>query len=89
MLPFASAFLRSLRGDEILVECHLLSAAREWRRLVPVADVVFADVLAADVMRRARARRLREFRFLKDDVIERLRKALGTVAPRTASPRRG
>ena len=34
VLPFASVFLRSLRGHEIVVETKLLSATREWKRLV-------------------------------------------------------
>ena len=50
VLPFASVFMRSLRGDEILVEPRLFSATKEWRRLVKAADMVFADGLSADAV---------------------------------------
>jgi DNA-binding transcriptional regulator YhcF (GntR family) len=81
VIPFASVFLRSLRGDETLVEARLLSAAREWRRLLPAADLVFADVLAAPVVRRYKPRRFREVRILNDPVVARLREALTFVVP--------
>jgi DNA-binding transcriptional regulator YhcF (GntR family) len=82
VLPFASVFLRSLRGDEILVETRLLAAAREWKRLVKVADLVFADSLSAPIVRAAGARRLREIRVVQLSSLERLRDALTIVVPR-------
>ena len=82
VLPFASVFMRSLRGDEILVEPRLLSATKEWRRLVKAADMVFADGLSADAVRRAGARKLREFRVVTDAAVARLKKALTVVVPR-------
>jgi hypothetical protein len=82
VLPFASVFMRSLRGDEILVEPRLLSATKEWRRLVKAADMVFADGLSADPVRRAGARKLREFRVVTGAAVARLKKALTVVVPR-------
>jgi len=85
VLPFASVFLRSLRGDDIHVEVRLLSAAREWRRLVAAADFVLADVLASAAVRAARPRRLREVRMLSPSALGRLREALTVVVPRRDS----
>lgn len=81
LLQIVGAVAGSLRGDEILVETHLLSRRAEWRRLVPVADVVFADALAARVVREARPRRLRELRLLGERDLARIRKALSIAAP--------
>jgi hypothetical protein len=81
MLPFASVFMKSLRGDDLLVEARLLSAAREWRRLVRAADLVLADMLSADTVRKAGAKRLRVVRVLSDEVLIRLREALTIIAP--------
>jgi hypothetical protein len=92
VLPFASVFMRSLRGDEILVEPRLLAATKEWRRLVKAADMVFADSLSADTLRRAGARKLREFHVVTAAAVARLKKALTVVIPRkepAAKPRRG
>ena len=82
VLPFASVFLRSLRGDEVLVETRLLSAAREWKRLVKIADLVFADSLSSATVRAAGARHLREIRVVQLSSLERLRDALTIVVPR-------
>jgi GntR family transcriptional regulator len=82
VLPFASVLMRSLRGDEILVEPRLFSATKEWRRLVKHADMVFADGLSADAVRRAGARKLRQFRVVTDAAVDRLKKALTLVVPR-------
>ena len=83
--------MRSLRGDEILVEPRLFSATKEWRRLVKAADMVFADGLSADTVGRAGARKLRQFRVVTDAAVERLKKALTLVVPRRdpAAKRRG
>jgi GntR family transcriptional regulator len=92
VLPFASVVMRSLRGDEILVEPRLFSATKEWRRLVKAADMVFADGLSADTLRRAGARKLREFRVVTDAAVARLKQALTVVVPRkepAPKPRRG
>jgi DNA-binding transcriptional regulator YhcF (GntR family) len=76
LLQIAGAFVGGLRGDEVLVETRLLSRRAEWRRLVPVADVVFADALAAPAVRESHPRRLREVRLLGEKDLARVRKAL-------------
>jgi GntR family transcriptional regulator len=82
VLPFASVFLRSLRGDEVLVETRPLSATREWRRLAPAADLVFADTLSSHSVREAGSRRVREVRVVPRRALDRLREALTVVTPR-------
>ena len=57
-----------------------LSAAREWRALLPAADLVVADVLAAAVVRTARPRSLLEIRLLAPECLERLRPLLAGPA---------
>ena len=81
-IPFASVLLRSLRGDEILVEARLLHEARDWRRLLRAADLVFADVLCSAVVKRARPRSFQEVRVVPAPMLERLREALTVVVPR-------
>jgi DNA-binding transcriptional regulator YhcF (GntR family) len=76
LLQIAGAFVGGLRGDEVLVETRLLSRRVEWRRLVPVADVVFADALSTPAVREAHPRRLREIRLLGEKDLARVRKAL-------------
>jgi GntR family transcriptional regulator len=88
VLPFASVLMRSLRGDEILVEPRLFSATKEWRRLVKAADMVFADGLSADAVSRAGARKLRQFRVVTDAAVERLKKALTLVVPKSEAKRK-
>jgi DNA-binding transcriptional regulator YhcF (GntR family) len=88
VLPFASVFLRSLRGDEVLAETHLLSAAREWKRLVKAADLVLADALSAEAVRRAGARRVREVRVVPEQALARLRDALTVVVPGDSARKR-
>jgi pyruvate-formate lyase-activating enzyme len=85
VLPFASVFLRSLRGDEVLVETKLLSAPREWKRLARVADLVLTDALSTTAARAAGARRVREVRVVQPSSLERLRDALTIVVPRSES----
>jgi GntR family transcriptional regulator len=83
VLPFASVLVRSLRGDDVLVESRLLAARPEWQRLLRAADAVFADALAYETLKKARPRRLREIRFLPPAVLARLREALTIVGPRS------
>lgn len=85
VLPFAHVFLRSLRGDEILVETHLLAASRDWKRLVRVADLVLTDALSTDAARAAGGRRVREIRVVQPAALARLRDALTIVVPRAAA----
>jgi DNA-binding transcriptional regulator YhcF (GntR family) len=83
ILPFATVLLRALRGEDVLAEVKLLARMREWKRVLPVADLVLADVLAADALRPLRPRRMREFRVLSPAALKRLRESLGPiVAPR-------
>jgi DNA-binding transcriptional regulator YhcF (GntR family) len=82
VLPFATVLMRSLRGDELHVETHLLEATRGWRRLVPAADLVFADALSVAAVRKGRPRRLQEVRFASPLVLGRLQDALAVVVPR-------
>jgi len=89
VLPFASVFLRSLRGDEIHVEVRLRSQTREWRRLVAAADCVLVDVLSAGTVGGAGPRRLREVRMLSPSTLSRLRDALTVVVPDGDSRARG
>jgi GntR family transcriptional regulator len=85
VLPFAHVFLRSLRGDELLVETRLLAETREWKRLVRVADLVMTDALSTEPARAAGARKLREVRVVQPAALERLRDALTIVVPRLVS----
>jgi DNA-binding transcriptional regulator YhcF (GntR family) len=89
VLPFATTFLRSLRGDDIHVEARLLAASREWRRLVAAADFVLTDILATKQVRAARPRRLREVRMLSASALAHLRDALTVVVPRGELRTRG
>ena len=83
MLPFASVLVRSLRGDDVLVESRLLADAHEWQRLLRAADAVFADALAYEAVKKAKPRRLREIRFLPPHGLARLREAPSNVVPRS------
>jgi GntR family transcriptional regulator len=85
VLALATVLLRSLRGDDLLVEARPLAAAREWRRLVKAADAVFADALCLDALRRTKPRRLREARFVAPTTLDRIRDSLTIVVPRSTS----
>jgi DNA-binding transcriptional regulator YhcF (GntR family) len=87
VLPFASVLLRSIRGEDALVEARLLSQTREWRRLAAAADLIFADALSVEALRRVRPRKLREFRLITPAALDRLRDALTVVVPRTKAAR--
>ena len=82
VLPFATTLIRSLRGDEVLVEGRVLSDVRGWKRLVAAADVVFADVLSEKAVRGARPRRLQPFRVLEPAALARVTSAAQTAAKR-------
>ncbi len=89
VIPFASVLLKSLRGHDAVVEVRPLSDSEGWLRLVPAADLVLADALSVEVVRRARPRRLREFRVVAAGVLDRLRQALTTVVAPPVAPARG
>jgi DNA-binding transcriptional regulator YhcF (GntR family) len=80
VLKLAGGFVSGLRGDQILVETRLASPRTEWRRLIGIADVVFADVVALPEVRRAGPRRLRELRLLGEHDLVRIRAALPAAA---------
>ena len=86
VLPFASVFLRSLRGDEVLVETRLLSAPQEWKRLIKAADLVLADALSIAAVRKTAPRHVREMRVVPQSALARLREALTAVVPKAAGP---
>jgi GntR family transcriptional regulator len=79
-LKLVSVLVRSLRGDAVLVEARPLSRTREWRRLVPAADLVLADALSLESVRRARPRRLLEVRAIPGEILDRLGELLGPPA---------
>jgi GntR family transcriptional regulator len=81
LLRYAEVFLRTLRGDDLVVETHLLSAPRAWRRVAPAADLVLADALAVDAVRKVRPRRVHEIRVVSETALLRLREALTIIAP--------
>jgi DNA-binding transcriptional regulator YhcF (GntR family) len=85
ILPFATVLLRALRGDDLHAEVKLLSRSREWKRLLPVADLVLADALAADALRPLRLRRMREFRVLSEAALSRLRRSLPAMVTRPSA----
>jgi GntR family transcriptional regulator len=87
VLPFASVLVRSLRGDELLVEARLLQATAEWQRLIGAADAVFADAIALPQVRRFKPRRLREVRFLSPAILDRLRASLSIIVPQSGAAR--
>jgi DNA-binding transcriptional regulator YhcF (GntR family) len=79
VLSFARALVGGLRGDELLVETHRLERRAQWRRLAPVADLVFADALALEPVRQAGPRRLRALRLLGETELRRIRKYLSVI----------
>jgi GntR family transcriptional regulator len=87
LLPFAEVLVRSLRGDEVVVQAHLARNTRAWKRVAPVADLVLADALARPAVARVRPRRLREIRVVPDAALARLRDALTVVIPRDVASR--
>ena len=88
VLRFASVLLRSMRGDDLVIEVKDLAAPREWQRLVRVADLVVVDATAAETVKLARPKRLLEMRLLKPATIERMREALVEVVPEALAPDR-
>ncbi len=88
VLPFASTLIKSLRGDDVLVEARPLSARGDWQRLLRAADVVFADVLAYPEVRRGGPRRVREVRFVPRPVLDKLLAELTVVVARRKGGKR-
>lgn len=82
VLPFAEVLVKSLRGADIHVETFRLSEQASWRRVAPVADLVFADALAARQVLEARPKKLKEFRMVDEAAFARIRRALTAAVPR-------
>jgi hypothetical protein len=83
-LPFAAKIISSLRGDEVLVETHLIGD-RGWRRLCPAADLVLTDGLSLARVTAAGPRRVHEVRVLPQRSLLRIQRALGAaLTPRAA-----
>jgi hypothetical protein len=76
VLPFADKLIRSLRGDDLLVETRSLRDRRDWKRLLPAADLVFADALSVEAVRQVRARGVQPFRVLSPESLARLTRAV-------------
>lgn len=83
VLPFADKLVRSLRGDDLLVETRLLRD-RTWRRLLPAADLVFVDALSAEAVSRNRPRGVLAFRVLGDSALARVARAARVALATTA-----
>jgi DNA-binding transcriptional regulator YhcF (GntR family) len=79
--PFAEVFMKSLRGDAIHIEARPLSASREWRRLMPAADLVVGDARSVEVLRKLHPRRLLEIRLVAQSSLARLARVLPVAAP--------
>lgn len=82
VLPVATVMIKILRGDDLHVETHLVSASRAWRRIAGAADVVFADALSVEAVANAKPRRLREFRITTEAALDRLRRTITVIVPR-------
>jgi len=85
LLPFADVHLKTLVGGTLRVTTRPVTASREWRQLLPVADLVLVDVLSAGPVRLERRQRVSEFRLLAPETIERVKRLLAARDP--ASPR--
>jgi DNA-binding transcriptional regulator YhcF (GntR family) len=90
VLPFADVFLRSLRGDEILVETRALATADDWQRLLPAADLVLVDACSEPIVRALRPRRVQRINVISRAALERLRAIVSTLPePLPATRHRG
>jgi DNA-binding transcriptional regulator YhcF (GntR family) len=80
-LEYARTLVHSLRGADLLVEARVLAATREWRRLLPAADLVVTDRIAAVRVEAARPRRLHVVRLIGEQTAARLREVATIVVP--------
>jgi DNA-binding transcriptional regulator YhcF (GntR family) len=88
ILPFADVFLRSLRGDDVLVETRALATASEWQRLLPAADLVLVDACSEAAVLKARPRRVQKISVVSRAALDRLRAVAGSL-PEAVSPGSG
>ncbi len=85
ILPFALKYFHSLRGDELLIEAHLVRDEVAWRRLLPAADLVVVDAVSHEIVRRAAPRQLFEARLIEHSLASRLEDALVVVGLKLAA----
>lgn len=76
ILPFAEVYLKTIVGGVLRVSTRPLTATRDWRNLLPIADLVLADVVALEPLRAVRPQRLLGLRLLSPETIDRLRPLL-------------
>jgi DNA-binding transcriptional regulator YhcF (GntR family) len=80
VVTYARTSLHSLRGHDVVIECHGLKGRRSWMRVVGMADLVLADVVAfPDVQ--AHSSRVRELRLLSPETLEKVQAFLSLPAP--------
>lgn len=82
VLPVATVVIKTMRGDDVHVETHLVSASKAWRRIASAADVVFADALSVEEVAKAKPKRLREVRITTEAALDRLRRTITVIVPR-------
>ncbi len=75
VLPYAREFLEGLRGDDLVVQCHRLSLAKEWFRTAPTANLVFADIRSVATLADYR-RKLQVFRLTGPKAVSTIRAGL-------------
>jgi DNA-binding transcriptional regulator YhcF (GntR family) len=88
VLRYTRWVIDSTRGDDLIVNGHLLSEAAEWRAAAPAADVVFADALSVDALRRVAGRRVHEYRLLSEESRATIHQHLAFPIPALPEPRR-
>jgi DNA-binding transcriptional regulator YhcF (GntR family) len=87
VLTYARAWLQSLRGHDVVVECHALKSRRHWQRLAPVADLTLADVLSWPTVQPLTANGS-ELRLLSPRAVEEVRCVMTLPVVGTARGRR-
>jgi DNA-binding transcriptional regulator YhcF (GntR family) len=85
VLPYARAYVEGMRGDEVLIRCHLLPERREWTRHAATADLVVADAVSFREVQGLRPD-AQVLRLLEPGIVSKLRDAFGGGAgPRRLS----
>jgi len=86
-LEYARTLVHSLRGDDVLAEARELGATREWKRLLPAADLVVADRVAGPRLVAAGGRREHVVRMVGEETAANLRDVATVVVPRSVGAR--
>jgi GntR family transcriptional regulator len=89
VLRYTLRVIDSTRGNDLIVNGHLLCETAEWRAVAPAADVVFADALSVDALRRVAGRRVHEYRLLSDESRATIHQHLAFPIPALPAPRGG